>query len=149
MDWGDLERLIDAERSRRNPVAEIILKCMFKQGKLVLGLREEDEREEDEEVEEVQGELVEIEVDLGLSAWANAREYFDRKKLAAEKVYDHADLIEHVLMAGIANYAVIVQGAKKCRTKDHRRSETEFERGKTSLENITGNKVVRKVLLVY
>jgi hypothetical protein len=97
MDWVDIERLIELERQRGNSVAEIILKCLFKEGKLVLGLREEEEEdEEDESGNETdeeeksgtkeRGSIMQIEVDLGLSAWANAREYFDRKKLAAEKV---------------------------------------------------------------
>ena len=93
MNWGDIERLIDYERGRGNPVAEIILKCLFKEGKLILGLRDEEEDDEeesgdetDEEERDERGEIVRIEVDLGLSAWANAREYFDRKRVAAEKV---------------------------------------------------------------
>jgi len=97
MDWVDIQRLIEVERQRGNPVAEIILKCLFKEGKLVLGLREEEEDEDDESGNETdeeeekggireRGSIIQIEVDLGLSAWANAREYFDRKKVAAEKV---------------------------------------------------------------
>ena len=106
MDWGDIERLIEAERGRGNGVAMIILRCLFREGKVVIGLREDDEDEsegdqsggddngdetEEEEEEEVRGEgrkgrIVEIEVDLGLSAWANAQEYFNKKKIAAEKV---------------------------------------------------------------
>jgi len=38
------------------------------------------------------GEVVNVEIDLGLSAWANAREYFERKKVAAEKVSSPASL---------------------------------------------------------
>jgi ribosomal protein S1 len=79
MDWVDIERLIEHQRNRGNPVAEIILKCMFKEGKIILGLREAEEEED-------KGRVVEIEVDLGLSAWANTRTYFDQKKVAAEKV---------------------------------------------------------------
>jgi hypothetical protein len=98
MDWGDIIRLIDLERGRGNPVAEIIVECKFKEGKVVLGLREEEDEEdsndETDEEEETRGNTrgsergrtVKIEVDLGLSAWSNAREYFDKKKLAAEKV---------------------------------------------------------------
>lgn len=93
MDWGDIERLIGLERERGNPVAEIIVGCKFAEGKIVLGLREEvwDEEgsggdETDEEEEGEGGQVVRIEVDLGLSVWANAREYFDKKKVAAEKV---------------------------------------------------------------
>lgn len=102
MDWGDIEKLIEHERNRGNPVAEIILKCKFKEGKILLGLREVeddededededisgDETEEDEEIEEKndKGQVVEIEVDLRLSAWANARTYFEQKKVVAGKV---------------------------------------------------------------
>jgi len=96
MDWGDIDRIIETERERGNAVAEIIVKCMLKEGRIVVGLREEGDGEEDEgsgdETDEegvggeVRGEVVRIEIDLGLSAWANAREYFDKKKVAAEKV---------------------------------------------------------------
>lgn len=105
MDWGDIERLIEVEKGRGNVVAMVILRCLFREGKVVLGLREDDGNESggdesggddngdetEEEEEEVRGEgrkgkIVEIEVDLGLSAWANAQEYFNKKKIAAEKV---------------------------------------------------------------
>jgi hypothetical protein len=82
MDWGDIEKLIESERKRGNPVAEIISKCNFKEGKVVLGLHEEEgDSDEDDE-----GQIVDVEIDLGLSAWANTREYFEKKKVAAEKV---------------------------------------------------------------
>jgi len=98
MDWGDIIRLIELERGRGNPVAEIIVECKFKEGKVVLGLCEDDEEEdsgdetdEEETRESTRGSercrTVKIEVDMGLSAWSNAREYFDKKKLAAEKVF--------------------------------------------------------------
>jgi len=99
MDWGDIERIVDAERKRGNVVAEIILRCLFKEGKMIIGLREEvedeeeDERDEDAEedddetVVEGEGKLVEIEIDLDATAWGNAQEYFNQKKVAAEKVF--------------------------------------------------------------
>jgi hypothetical protein len=98
MDWGDIERLIGAERGRGNVVAEIIGECRFGEGKMDLILREGVESDEEEESDEGEGrggkgrraQGVKIQVDLGLSAWANAREYFDKKKVAAEKV--HPDL---------------------------------------------------------
>jgi hypothetical protein len=115
MDWGDIEKLINLERTRGNPVAEIIVELKFKQGKVVLGLQEEEDEEQDtgDETDDEQdiktGKIVHIEVDLGLSAWANAREYFDKKKVAAEKVY----LIFYGLLTliGNANCAVIVEGS--------------------------------------
>ena len=100
MDWGDIERLISMERENGNVVAEIIVECRFGEGKMVLALREDVESEDEEDSDKDSGEdgdrkisprqpvskAIKIEVDLGLSAWANAREYFDKKKVAAEKV---------------------------------------------------------------
>ena len=105
MDWGDLEKLIEGEKGRGNVVARMIEGVRVGEGKVVVGLKEEQEEEEgsgeeegDQTDEEGEGEderrnekregrIVKIELDLGLSAYANAREYFDRKKVAAEKVY--------------------------------------------------------------
>lgn len=89
MDWVDIERLIDNERKRGNPVAEVIRKCDFKNGNITLGLcagDDSDEEGEDEDDQKAEREIVDIEIDLGLTAWANAGEYFDKKKAAAEKV---------------------------------------------------------------
>jgi len=112
MDWRDLERLIEVEGGRGNRVAEMVRECRFREGKVVLGIREEEEEEEEEgsgdetddddeedgkeedgkEKAKERGKVIMIEVDLGLSAYANAREYFDRKKVAAEKVsHPHPD----------------------------------------------------------
>lgn len=100
MDWGDIERLIKMERERGNVVAEIIERVQFTEGRMTLVLREEEEESDDEGTDESESDNdsgrrsvsrriaqgIKIDVDLGLSAWANAREYFDRKKVAAEKV---------------------------------------------------------------
>jgi len=97
MDWGDIERLVERERERGNVVAEMIVEMKFKEGTVILGLREDErddegessaEETDEEGEEEGKGtkEVVKIEVDLGLSAYANARKYFDKKKVAAEKV---------------------------------------------------------------
>jgi predicted ribosome quality control (RQC) complex YloA/Tae2 family protein len=109
MDWRDLERLIEGERKRGNAVARMIEEVRVGQGKVVVRLQEEEEEEDEgsgleegDQTDEDDGEgeehggieggkkdegrMVKIELDLGLSAYANAREYFDRKKVAAEKV---------------------------------------------------------------
>jgi predicted ribosome quality control (RQC) complex YloA/Tae2 family protein len=112
MDWGDIDRLISHGRERGNPVAEIILETRFKEGRIILGLR--DDEEEDSSAEETDDEasedarpaqeLIKIDVDLGLSAWANAREYFDRKKVAAEKV----DFLVFSGNVGITDCAIFI-----------------------------------------
>lgn len=162
MDWGDVERLIGLERERGNPVAEIIVGCKFSEGKIVLGLREEvwdeegsDGDETDEEEGEAEGgQVVRIEVDLGLSVWANAREYFDKKKVAAEKVrfliaFAAPILFDGFLLVGIANSAVFVKSFEECGTQDNRGPQEKPKGRKTFNEKYAGNKMVRKVFLVH
>lgn len=85
MDWKDIEKLIQVEKSRNNPVAEIIhLPLNLIKNKISVVLPEpgqgDDEDDDDEKVKKVK-----VEIDLGLSAWANASSYFDVKKTAAAK----------------------------------------------------------------
>ncbi|KAI0019722.1 hypothetical protein F4780DRAFT_745484 [Xylariomycetidae sp. FL0641] len=115
MDWEDIGKLIDRQRRLNNPVASIIippLKLHENTITLLLGVAEEEE--EDEEFDDVSdtestvsdsgydGSMASkqresrlaIEVDLGLSPYGNAREYYDEKKSAAvkeEKTKQHAE----------------------------------------------------------
>lgn len=103
MDWVTVGKLIEREQKRRNPVAQIIrLPLNLEQNLMTLLLAEEEEEneEEDEEDSEHTSEddsddegdrrkkpdtKLSIEINLGLSPYANAREYYDQKKTAAEK----------------------------------------------------------------
>jgi predicted ribosome quality control (RQC) complex YloA/Tae2 family protein len=107
MDWGEIARLIEMEQDRGNPVAQIIklpLKLYENTVTLLLGEAGDDEEEDEEfsssdesdsdeenKAEEERGraeresKLLTIDIDLGLSPWANASQYFDQKKLASEK----------------------------------------------------------------
>ncbi|KAL4944547.1 hypothetical protein BDV06DRAFT_210171 [Aspergillus oleicola] len=106
MDWVEIARLIEMEQSRGNPVARIIkLPLKLHENTVTLLLREAGEEEEDEdeaeqlfseseeeeedEVEEPtpqkKSEPLTIDIDLGLSPWANATNYFDQKRVAAVK----------------------------------------------------------------
>ncbi|CAN6674483.1 ribosome quality control complex subunit 2 [Trichomonascus vanleenenianus] len=103
MDWVDIEKLIKLEKSRDNPVAEVIaLPLNLKKNKISVILPDptvdhEIENEDaedsgfssDEEEESAATSRavpkVKVEIDLGLSAWANASNYFDVKKTAAAK----------------------------------------------------------------
>jgi len=109
MDWVDIARLIEMEQSRYNPVAELIrLPLKLHENTITVMLAEsstddEDDAEgyetesdpsdsEDEEnakpkpkpARSVDKRLA-IDIDLGLSAWANASQYYDQKKSAAVK----------------------------------------------------------------
>lgn len=101
MDWVTVGKLIEREQKRRNPVAQIIkLPLNLEQSLMTLLLAEEDEEEDVDEDSEHTSEdesddegdrrkkvesKLSIEINLGLSPYANAREYYDQKKTAAEK----------------------------------------------------------------
>lgn len=107
MDWVEIARLIEMEQERHNPVAEIIklpLKLYENTATLLL---EEPKFDDDEDFEgnETDSDVAEsedeepkppktsvkpdtrltIDVDLSLSPWSNARQYYEQKKVAAVK----------------------------------------------------------------
>ncbi|KAM5346556.1 hypothetical protein ACJ41O_009561 [Fusarium nematophilum] len=106
MDWVDVGKLVEREKKRHNPVAEIIkLPLNLADNTITLELAEEEfEPEEDdpyetdddsglgdddEESPSAKGKQtsrgLSIEINLGLSPWSNAREFFDQRKTAAVK----------------------------------------------------------------
>lgn len=109
MDWVEIARLIEMEQGRNNPVAKIIklpLKLHENTITLVLGEAtyeaeededevyysdsEEEESEDDSDIEAKResqhpSRTLEIDIDLGLSPWANATQYYGQKKAAAVK----------------------------------------------------------------
>lgn len=105
MDWVDIGKLIENEQKRGNIVAQMVkvpLKLDENTVTLLLdepGLDDEesddddttdDERDSDEEGgspanKAVSDRRLAIDIDLALSPWANARQYYDQKKSAAVK----------------------------------------------------------------
>ncbi|ORY04279.1 fibronectin-binding protein A N-terminus-domain-containing protein [Clohesyomyces aquaticus] len=114
MDWGEIARLIEREQSQGNVVAQLIrlpLKLYENTITLLLSqsnLEQENEDDGGYETSSVSGDSEDedsktpaapkaqssqlpaltnlaIDVDLGLSAWANATEYFDQRRSAADK----------------------------------------------------------------
>lgn len=105
MDWEDIAKLIEKEQSRHNTVAELIkLPLKLKENTITLLLSEAGNvEEEDEFADETESEdsdndqttnsqqnvrddkRLAIDVDLALSPWVNARNYYDQKRSAAEK----------------------------------------------------------------
>ncbi|KAH7037362.1 uncharacterized protein B0I36DRAFT_261887 [Microdochium trichocladiopsis] len=108
MDWQDIGKLVDREKRRGNPVAAIIklpLKLEENTITLVLGEAEDDEdadasetdsEDSDEEStaagpttsaskDGTKDQTLLVDINLGISPWGNAREYYDEKKSAAAK----------------------------------------------------------------
>lgn len=108
MDWVEIARLIEMEQGRGNPVAKIIqLPLKLYENTITLALGEVEEQEdaadelfssdesevesENEEEEQAKAEAkakestLIVDIDLGLSPWANATQYYDQKRAAAVK----------------------------------------------------------------
>lgn len=110
MDWQNVARLIEVEQGRQNVVAETIkLPLKLYENTITLLLLEESfEDEADFEGDETDSDVSDseaadqegsneskktaisdprlaIDVDLALSAWSNARQYYEQKKVAAVK----------------------------------------------------------------
>ena len=110
MDWVDVARLIETEQTRQNPVAEIIkLPLKLDENTITLLLAEGEADPEDEgfydqteseysdseddskapakakKAEENKDERLAVDIDLALSGWSNARQYYEQKKTAAVK----------------------------------------------------------------
>ncbi|TLD22266.1 hypothetical protein PspLS_07807 [Pyricularia sp. CBS 133598] len=109
MDWVDINKLVEREQKRNNPVASIIkLPMDLANNTITLRIGEEEEDDSKDGVDEgyetdstvsdsdyddeadaksQQPSKRELEVDikLNLSPWSNAGEYYDQKRSAAEK----------------------------------------------------------------
>ncbi|RMZ82064.1 hypothetical protein DV737_g2200, partial [Chaetothyriales sp. CBS 132003] len=105
MDWIDIARLLENEQGRGNVVATIVkLPLKLEENTVTLLLdepgfeedhgsdeedRTDDEDDSDEEAAEKEEAIgdrrLAIDIDLALSPWANARQYYDQKKQAAVK----------------------------------------------------------------
>lgn len=128
MDWVNIGKLIEREQKRKNPVAEIIkLPLNLEQNTITLLLAEEDAEdnyadESDETSSEVDSDAeaevkgktadtrLSIEINLGLTPFANAREYYDQKKVAAVK---EQKTVEHSVTALKNAEKKIAQDLKK------------------------------------
>ncbi|KAI9098744.1 hypothetical protein DFS34DRAFT_649448 [Phlyctochytrium arcticum] len=115
MDWKDLEELVAEERKRGNAVANMVLRLKLETGMVTVQLRDADaEDSDDEEIDETDSgsdseddmlsaaknkdskkssrtqsrdanPFVKADIDIYSSAYANARRYYESKKVAAVK----------------------------------------------------------------
>lgn len=105
MDWVEIARLIEMEQKKQNPVAMTIkLPLKLYENTVTLLLAEstsededktyessDDENDESDSEDETQksgstqDQLLSIDIDLGISPWANASQYYNQKKTVAAK----------------------------------------------------------------
>ena len=102
MDWVDVSKLVEREKKKHNPVAEIIKTPLkLEEGLITLTLAEEDfeqeaeedpfetdsESEDEEELSKTKPDMkgLQVDINLSLSPWSNAREYYEERRTAAGK----------------------------------------------------------------
>ncbi|KAE8454603.1 hypothetical protein EG329_000226 [Mollisiaceae sp. DMI_Dod_QoI] len=105
MDWVEIGKLVEREQKRTNPVATLIkLPLKLQENTITLLLDEEEFAEDDGSAYETDSDASDLEedsklepkqkkedkrltidVNLGLSSWANATEYYDQKRSATDK----------------------------------------------------------------
>ncbi|EPS35597.1 hypothetical protein H072_10966 [Dactylellina haptotyla CBS 200.50] len=94
MDWTEIRNLIQREKNSGNLVAEMIKDVKFMENVVVIRLYEEEDDDdseddesgsEDEEEREKKRIPLDIDIDLGLTGYANARIYYEQKRSAAVK----------------------------------------------------------------
>ncbi len=150
IDWHEIGLLIEMEQKRKNPVASMIklpLKLQENTATLLLGEEIFDNESDDEgdesaseasesgsesEYEEtskksqkkLQDKRLTIDINLGMTPWANAREYFDHRKAALEKeektlvsatkaLKSTAQKIEQDLKKGLNKEKVVLRPIRK------------------------------------
>ncbi|XP_055523831.1 ribosome quality control complex subunit NEMF homolog [Wyeomyia smithii] len=92
MSWTDIQDLVKAAQANNDPVASCIKQLKLEINHISLFLKdpyavldEEDEDEEDREDDEEKLQPMVVDVDLALTAFANARRYYDQRRFAARK----------------------------------------------------------------
>uniref|UniRef100_A0A182M4G4 NFACT RNA-binding domain-containing protein n=1 Tax=Anopheles culicifacies TaxID=139723 RepID=A0A182M4G4_9DIPT len=95
MSWTDIQDLVKAAQANKDPVASCIRQLKLEINHISLYLTDpyasldlensEDEDESDREDDEAKLEPMVVDVDLALSAFANARRYYDQRRFAARK----------------------------------------------------------------
>uniref|UniRef100_A0A1L8DH75 Putative rna-binding protein n=1 Tax=Nyssomyia neivai TaxID=330878 RepID=A0A1L8DH75_9DIPT len=87
MSWPDIQELVKVAQNNKDPVALVIKKLKLEVNSISLQLSDPyslDRDSDDDEDEETLETLI-VDVDLSLTAYANARNYYDQKRSAAKK----------------------------------------------------------------
>lgn len=87
MSWPDIHELVKAAQANGDPVASSIKQLKLEINHISLKLTDPygTAEEVSDKYSDEKGMSVTVDVDLALSAWANARKYYDQKRSAAQK----------------------------------------------------------------
>ncbi|XP_024524547.1 nuclear export mediator factor NEMF [Selaginella moellendorffii] len=125
MDWKDLGRMIKEERKAGNPVAGLIHSLQLEKNHITLLLSNNlDDMDDDDKTKPAD----KVEVDLSLSAHANARKWFDMKKKQALKQEKTVAAHEKAFKAAERKTQQQLSQAKAVATISHLRKVHWFEK---------------------
>ncbi|XP_055903614.1 ribosome quality control complex subunit NEMF homolog [Eupeodes corollae] len=105
MSWPDIHELVKAAQTNGDPVASTIKQLKLEINHISLLLADpyrvqpydDEDEEEDEEEDDDYIPTMAVDVDLALSAWANARKFYDQKRNAAKKEQKTIDASQKAL----------------------------------------------------
>lgn len=88
MPWPDIQNLVKTAQANKDPVASTIKRLKLETNNITMELSDPyaaaaNDEVEDEECEQLKPTLIDI--DLAMSAYANATRYYDKKRMAAKK----------------------------------------------------------------
>ncbi|EGZ21769.1 hypothetical protein PHYSODRAFT_557667 [Phytophthora sojae] len=128
MDWRGLEELVRYEQKNGNPVASLIHKLDLEHNRVAILLCDEEDDDEGEDGGDGTGEEDKqahvIWIDLSLSALANAREIYTKKKKAGEKVKKATEATDKAI-------ALAEKNTKKTLEKQQTKRNVIYQRRKT------------------
>lgn len=94
MDWNALKQLVAEEQIKKNPIALMISRLKLETNQITLKLDsldydDEDDYQDDTKTGEQEksgaGKVWQVDIDVGLSAFGNARKYYDTRKQTTRK----------------------------------------------------------------
>ncbi|GMF19489.1 unnamed protein product [Phytophthora lilii] len=128
MDWRGLEELVRYEQKNGNPVASLIHQLDLEHNRVAILLCDDDEGDESDDGGDGTGEEDKkahvIWIDLSLSALANAREIYTKKKKAGEKVKKATEATDKAIAQAEKN-------TKKTLEKQQTKRNVIYQRRKT------------------
>ncbi|GLE03101.1 hypothetical protein PINS_up011980 [Pythium insidiosum] len=129
MDWRGLEELVHFEQKNGNPVASLIHELDLAHNRVAILLcdgddDEDEDDDEDGETREQDKQAHVIWIDLSLSALANAREIYSKKKKAGEKVKKATEATTRAI-------EMAAKQTKKALEKQQMKRHTIYQRRKT------------------
>ncbi|KAJ0391869.1 hypothetical protein P43SY_011914 [Pythium insidiosum] len=126
MDWRGLEELVHFEQKNGNPVASLIHELDLAHNRVAIllcdGDDDDDTEDDDDKQEDKQAHVIWI--DLSLSALANAREIYSKKKKAGEKVKKATEATTRAI-------EMAAKQTKKALEKQQMKRHTIYQRRKT------------------